>query len=54
MTTLAEKKAISRFGSFLVIARGDPERALELFRKQCPRDVEHLPMLQKTLKAASK
>ena len=46
--TLAEKKAISRFGTFLVIARGDVDRAVELLRKQSPADVEYLPLLQKT------
>jgi hypothetical protein len=49
--TLAEKNAVVRFKTYLLIARGDVDKTLAIQEKFAPKDMAHEALLRKILKA---
>ena len=50
--TLAEKNAVTRFKTYLLIAKGDVKKALDLQRQFAPKDMVHEALLRQSVKAA--
>jgi hypothetical protein len=51
--TLAEKNALMRFKTYLLIAEGDVEKALHLVEKFSPKDRDRIGWLREMTKAAN-
>ena len=49
-----QKDAVTRFNAYLLISKGDPDRAMNMVRKFAPGDMQHEALLRRTAKAVGK
>jgi hypothetical protein len=49
--TIPERHALCRFARYIVIAKGDVDKALDLVALHCPKDLRFGPMFKRIVKA---